>query len=151
MDCFRQWTHICAEDIENSCDVEPWTTTSLSPTAEPLLATVGQGQLVRQTDWLTDRTTGWEFKGPGLWGGAKDEMLSHCQEKPFQCGNCGKKYTQRHNLDFHNLWSCKYRKEQLEVSSPRRPMSSNVFTSTAHSEVHTSPMQKQKKVEAYSK
>ena len=105
MDCFRQWTHICAEDIENSCDVEPWTTTSLSPTAEPLLATVGQAQLVRQTDWLTDRTTGWEFKGPGLWGGAKDEMLSHCQEKPFQCGNCGKKYTQRHNLDFHNLWS----------------------------------------------
>ena len=24
MDCFRQWTHICLEDRENSPDVEPW-------------------------------------------------------------------------------------------------------------------------------
>ena len=24
MDCFRQWTHVCLEDGENSPDVEPW-------------------------------------------------------------------------------------------------------------------------------
>ena len=24
MDCFRQWTHLCTEDKENSPDVEPW-------------------------------------------------------------------------------------------------------------------------------
>ena len=102
-----------------------------------------------QTDWYTPNRTAWEFKCPGPKGGNGDENSSQSKEKPFECGDCGKRYSHAHNLDFHKLWSCKKRQQVLEVQMTRRPMSSNMFSVTAHSEDEISPrkLERQEKVE----
>ena len=104
-----------------------------------------------QGNWLTEDRTGWEFKGPGLKAGAEDMISALPKGKPFECIDCSKKYTHAHNLEFHQLWSCKKRQQPLEVNETRRPMSSNVFSESAQSEVQTNPrrMARQYKVEIW--